>query len=112
MIKQGSNLKCVGIFLSNFSAYALGILSYFIPLYPYEWSDEPSLAEQVDSDSSLVILCLSGLGLFCAGLASIVSYRSISIKSRLQSLKGLVPSIGALVLCSYRFIQVLPFYTG
>ncbi len=112
MIKNGSKSKTIVIFISNFFAYALVILSYGIPLYPYEWSDEPSLAKQVDLDSVLVILFLSALGSFCAIFGLIMSYLSSNKKFPFQNLKGLIFPIGALILCVYQFIQTLPLYSG
>lgn len=99
------------IILSIF-VYLLGILSYMISPHPYEWTNTSQLATVVNSDAVLAILCLSLLGALCGGGAAVLFGRTISPPLTVRDLGYLIiPIIGSLI-CLYRFITILPYYSG
>jgi uncharacterized BrkB/YihY/UPF0761 family membrane protein len=103
--------------LRLFAALALsglaGLLSFLgilLPIHEYDWADEPEMKELLNPDAILTVIVLCVLG-FLAASASIILLRRLE-RSRVLRWVFLGTAGLALVLCTYRLLEVLPMYAG
>lgn len=89
------------------AAGATTTLSYLAPLYPYEWTGEPGLAQQADPDTVLFATFLSGIGVFLATIGA-----ALSVFGAGRSWPMSAAAITVLLLAAYRFSAAVPLYTG
>jgi hypothetical protein len=90
---------------------ALLASTYLIPLYPYAWEPEGEFAMRADSDSALVIVWLSLLGVIFAVMATLAAKAVLFEQPRRSRILGI--SIWLIIGAQmWRLIQALPAYTG
>jgi hypothetical protein len=103
MIKITSVAKKGFVVLMHIIAVVLILISYVIPVYKYEWTQDPNLSKIVNSEAVLVVTIFSVLSLIVASIAFV-------LKRKNKVALGIFFVI--VILIVYKLTNVIPLLRG